>query len=75
MKATNNIRVQFNFTKDGEICGAMNQIWHKNELTDFLLNVEGEIKVSRNEPNVINIVMDDEDFHKTCKNFSNADNL
>lgn len=64
-----NIRVLIQLYNDGEICGGVQQMWSQEELSLFLLKLEGDVTIKRPEPNFIHMMMHDDDFSKTCKNF------
>lgn len=68
MKNNNKINVLVQLHKDGELTGGFRDEWNNEVLSIFLLNLEGDISISRIDDNSLKIIMSEENFYKTYAN-------
>lgn len=69
MERTNKIRVLIQLHQDGELTGGMNQAWTNENLSRFLLALEGDAIINRPDKNFIKILISEKDFEKTIRNY------
>ena len=69
MKHTNKIRVLIQLYQDGELTGGMNQEWDNENLSRFILALEGDATINRPDKNFIKILMSKKDFERTIKRY------